>query len=94
MQIPEGPILVGILIGTQMRWFSPISHQDADYAAVAILDPAGELSSRPDLEGGGFRKVPGHLMNELQERLGQALHGCTAYLGQLSLSRYCEPSLV
>jgi hypothetical protein len=77
-----------------MRWFSPVAHRDTEYAAVAILDPAGELSSQPELEEGGFRKVPGYLLNELQERLGQALNGCAAYLGQLSLSRYCEPSLV
>lgn len=53
MNIPDGPILIGILIGTQVRWFSPRSASEPDYAAVAILDPAGELSSQPELEGGG-----------------------------------------
>lgn len=93
MNIPDGPILIGILIGTQVRWFSPRSASEPDYAAVAILDPAGDLSSQPELEGGGFHRVPSHLLSHLQERIGHALHDCAAYLGQLS-SRYCEPSLV
>lgn len=92
MSIPEGPILVGILIGSQVRWFSPGSGSGEDYAAVAILDPAGERSYQPQLEGGGFFRVPAHRMTELQERLGQALQGCAAYLGQLV--QYCEPTFV
>lgn len=92
MSIPDGPILVGILIGSQVRWFSPITEAEDDYAAVAILDPAGERSHQPHLEHGGFRRVPAHCLGELQERLGQALQGCAAYLGQLV--QYCEPSFV
>lgn len=91
MNIPDGPFLVGIVIGTQMRWFSPANDRPE---VVAILDPAGELSCQPDLEQKGFQKVPNHLLSELQERLGQAINGCAAYLGQFKLSQCSEPALV